>query len=100
LPGQVGNTVLSGHHNTDGEVFRYVVDLEPGDDVVLYTDSQAYTYTVESRLVVPDRDEPAEKRRENARWIANFPDERLTLVTCWPYNTNTHRVIVVAKPTS
>jgi sortase (surface protein transpeptidase) len=23
----------------------------------------------------------------------------LTLVTCWPYTNNTHRVIVIAKPT-
>ena len=29
VSGQVGNTVLSGHHNIGGEVFRYVVDLEP-----------------------------------------------------------------------
>jgi sortase A len=40
-----------------------------------------------------------EKRLENARWIGPFPDERLTLVTCWPYTNNTHRVIVIAKPT-
>jgi LPXTG-site transpeptidase (sortase) family protein len=37
-------------------------------------------------------------RQANARWIGPFNDERLTLVTCWPYTNNTHRVIVVAKP--
>jgi len=37
-------------------------------------------------------------RQENARWIAPTDDERLTLVTCWPYTNNTHRVVVVAKP--
>jgi LPXTG-site transpeptidase (sortase) family protein len=25
-------------------------------------------------------------------------DERLTLITCWPYETNTHRLIIVALP--
>jgi sortase A len=98
LPGQPGNTVISGHHNTAGEVFRYVVDLKPGDAITLYTTQRLYTYTVESRLVMRDKGMPEEVRRENARWIASFPDERLTLVTCWPYNTNTHRVVVVARP--
>jgi LPXTG-site transpeptidase (sortase) family protein len=98
LPGGGGNIVLSGHHNVKGEVFRYIVDLNPGDMVTLYADDRPYTYTVESRFVVRDKGEPEEKRRENAQWIGPFPDERLTLVTCWPYTNNTHRVIVVAKP--
>jgi sortase A len=37
-------------------------------------------------------------RLENASWIAKTSDERLTLVTCWPYDTNTHRLVVVASP--
>jgi len=98
LPGGGGNIVLSGHHNIKGEVFRYVVDLEPGDTITLFADGRPYTYTVESRFVVRDKGEPEEKRLENARWIGPFPDERLTLVTCWPYTNNTHRVIVIAKP--
>ena len=51
LPGQVGNIVLSGHHNIKGEVFRYIVDLKPGDAVTLYADDRPYTYTVVSRFV-------------------------------------------------
>lgn len=98
LPGGGGNIVLSGHHNIKGEVFRYLVDLNPGDTITLYADDRPYTYTVEARFVVRDKGEPEEKRRENARWIGPFPDERVTLVTCWPYTNNTHRVIVVAKP--
>jgi sortase A len=98
LPGQDGNVVLSGHHNIKGEVFRYVVDLKPGDLVTLYADERPYTYTVVSRFVLKDKGEPAAVREQNARWIGPFPDKRLTLVTCWPYTSNTHRVIVVAKP--
>ena len=98
LPGQVGNTVLSGHHNVKGEVFRYIVDLKPGDAVTLYADDRPYTYTVVSRFVLKDKGEPEAVREQNARWVGPFPDERLTLVTCWPYTNNTHRVIVVAKP--
>jgi LPXTG-site transpeptidase (sortase) family protein len=98
LPGAGGNVVLSGHHNTKGEVFRYIVGLEPGDAITIYADERPYVYVVESRFVVRDKGETEEKRRENARWIGPFTDERLTLVTCWPYTNNTHRVIVVAKP--
>ncbi|MBN2304121.1 MAG: sortase, partial [Anaerolineae bacterium] len=29
--GESGNLVLNGHHNTNGEVFRYLVALHPGD---------------------------------------------------------------------
>lgn len=97
-PGHIGNTVLSGHHNIKGEVFRYVVDLEPGDEVILYVGERPYRYAVEEKLVLPDKYVSAEQKRENGKWIRHFPDERLTLVTCWPYTDNTHRVIVIAKP--
>lgn len=98
LPGQIGNTVLSGHHNIRGEVFRRVVELEPGAPVSLTADGREYAYRVESKFIVPERDASAEQQMQNALWIAPTTDDRLTLVTCWPYTSNTHRVIVVAKP--
>lgn len=98
LPGQGGNIVLSGHHNIKGEVFRYIVDLEPGDTVSLYVGDQRYDYTVDDKFIVKDKGEPDAVRRANARWIGPFNEERLTLVTCWPYNNNTHRLIVIARP--
>ena len=99
LPGQGGNVVLSGHHNVKGEVFRYIVDLEPGAVVTLYNaEGTAFSYTVEDKFIVKDKGEPDAVRQANARWIGPFNDERLTMITCWPYNNNTHRVIIVAKP--
>lgn len=97
-PGNTGNTVLTGHHNIRGEVFRYLVDLEPGDKILLYVGDVVYPYVVMDKMILPDRDVPLEQRQENARWIGPFPDERLTLVTCWPYTNNTHRLIVIAQP--
>lgn len=35
---------------------------------------------------------------ENAQFMAQTDDERLTLITCWPYETNTHRLILIARP--
>ncbi len=99
LPNQGGNVVLSGHHNIKGEVFRYIVNLEPGDVVTLYDENEhPYSYSIEDKFIVKDKGEPDAVRRANARWIGPFNDERLTLVTCWPYNNNTHRVIVIGKP--
>lgn len=99
LPGQGGNIVLSGHNNIKGEVFRYLVDLKPDDLVTLYVDEQPYDYIVADIFIVKDKGEPEAVRRENAKWIGPFNEERLTLVTCWPYTNNTHRLIVIARPT-
>lgn len=97
-PGCGGNIVISGHHNIKGEVFRYAVDLEPGDEVLLYVGEVEYRYIVEKNFILREEGVSEEQRRENAKWIGPFPDERLTLVTCWPYTGRTHRVIVIAKP--
>ncbi|MFB0546101.1 MAG: sortase [Anaerolineae bacterium] len=97
-PGQKGNVVISGHHNIRGEVFRYVVNLEPGDEVDLYAGEKIYRYAVVEKHILKEKGMPEEVRRQNAQWIAPTVDERLTLVTCWPYTSNTHRVIAIAKP--
>jgi sortase A len=98
LPGAVGNTVMSGHHNIRGEVFRHLVDLAEGDPIYLSADDRWFAYRVETSFIVPERDASAEQQAQNALWIAPTTDERLTLVTCWPYTNNTHRLIVIAKP--
>lgn len=96
--GQLGNTVLDGHHNMAGEVFRYLVDLKPGDVIDMYSGNRGFQFVVTGLHILPDRDQPIEVRRQNAAWIQPTLDERLTLVTCWPYTSNTHRLIVVAQP--
>lgn len=98
LPGAPGNTVIAGHNNMKGEVFRNLSELEPGDQVYLEADGRWYPYRVVQRLLLREVGVPPEQQFENARWIAPTNDVRLTLVSCWPYETNTHRVIVVAVP--
>jgi sortase A len=100
LPGHQENVVLSGHHNIEGKVFRYVVDLSLGDEITLYVDDIPYTYTVTDKYILKESGMPLATRRKNAQWIMPTGDERLTLVTCWPYEWpgNSHRVIVVARP--
>jgi len=96
--GQAGNTVLTGHHNVKGEVFRDLVNVEVGDKITAYSGGQAFEYEIAMKTILKEKGEPMEVRQRNAQWIAPTDDERLTLVTCWPYTSNTHRVIVVAKP--
>jgi sortase A len=97
-PGQPGNTVIAGHHNIKGEVFRYLADIQEGALVDLYAGDAVYHYYVEQKMIVKEKGEPLAVRQENARWIDHTDDVRLTLITCWPYTNNTHRVIVVARP--
>jgi sortase A len=96
--GQPGNTVLNGHHNIYGEVFRRLVELKIGDAITMYDAERAYAYAVAEVEILKERDEPLAVRQENARWIEPTADERLTLVTCWPYTDNSHRLVVVARP--
>lgn len=97
-PGQQSNCVISAHNNFRGEVFRYLSALRPGDGVYLYVGEAEYYYMVTAILYVPENNQPREIRYRNARWIAPTQDERLTLVSCWPYLKPTHRVIVICRP--
>lgn len=97
-PGQVGNVVLSGHNNIEGEVFRNLEKFQVGDRITLYVGGRTFDYYVTDKFAVLDKDVPYEQRVQNARWIGQFADERLTLVSCWPPTNNTHRMFVIAKP--
>ncbi len=96
--GVVGNTVLIGHHNDYGEVFGHLVDLHVGDVIQVYSGDKEFVYEIALKMILPERDQPLEVRLKNAQWIASSQDERLTLVTCWPQDNNTHRLVIVATP--
>jgi len=98
LPGDPGNTVLNGHHNVGKEVFKYLSKVQIGDEITLVSDAGTFHYQVATVMILPERFETREVRLQNARWIQQSDDERITLITCWPYESNTHRVIVVAFP--
>jgi LPXTG-site transpeptidase (sortase) family protein len=97
--GETGNTVLNGHHNVFGKVFENLDKLVSGDEIFISgNDSYEYKYVVSNTMIFPERDVSFEKRLENARWILPSKDERITLITCWPYFSNTHRLVIVARP--
>jgi len=86
-PGQPGNLVLSAHNDIYGEIFRELDKLEPGDEVLVHTDQGPYRYVVNTvEIVAPTRVDV----------MAPTDYGRLTLITCYPYLLDTHRVVVVA----
>jgi sortase A len=96
-PGEGGNVVLSGHNNIRGAVFRKLYTMQPGDEAIVWAGGQEFTYKVEEVMVLEEKFAPYEQRVDNAKWIKPFDDDRLTLVSCWPEDDNTHRVVVIAK---
>lgn len=96
--GAPGNTVLNGHHNIYGEVFRDLYRVQVGDEIAVFSGEDIFTYVVVYTAVLPERNQPLEVRLANAEWIQQTEDERITIITCWPYESNTHRVVVVAVP--
>ncbi len=86
-PGQPGNVVLSAHNDIYGETFRHLDQLEPGDEVQLYTASQVFTYIVTGTRIV----EPTEVSVMDAT-----AHPSLTLISCYPYLIDDQRIVVFA----
>ncbi len=100
-PGQPGNTVIYGHNNIEGEVFKNLSDVETGDEITLTAeDGTVYRYEVEEVVRFKENGITDAERLAHLSYFDPTEDQRLTLLTCWPYTGNSHRVAVVAKPTS
>ncbi len=85
LPGFSGNLVLSAHNDIFGEIFKYLDQLSIGDEIIILTQSDRFTYLVEEIMVVkPDAVEILE--------LGTRPT--VTLISCYPYWIDTHRIVV------
>ena len=98
--GEPGNTVLNGHHNAFGEVFKSLVDVSEGDVITVESNRSRFKYQITNKMIMPEKGQDIDTRMNNAQWLLPSIDERLTIISCWPYETNTHRLIVVARPIS
>jgi len=87
-PGESDNMVLSAHNDVFGEIFRNLDQLQPGDSVVIYTSQQAFTYSVESTMIV----EPTQ-----VEVMAPTSDGVVTLISCYPYMVSNKRIVVIAS---
>jgi sortase A len=69
-----------------------------GDQVLLTTPAATHRYVITEIIYRKDVGVPLADRLAAGQYLAPMPEERVTLVTCWPYGVDTHRLIVVAKP--
>lgn len=86
-PAGGGNLVLAAHNDIYGEVFRDIVELKPGMVFEVQTETQIYQYVVTGTEIVDPKDIHVMGDRGGAT---------ATLITCYPYQVNTHRFIVYA----
>ncbi len=88
LPGQPGNSVISGHRTTYGAPFHEFEELEPGDLIEVETAIGVHTYAVRESIVV----------RPTELWVVgDRPGAWLTLTTCHPKFSARQRLIVFAE---
>lgn len=90
VPGANGNLVLTGHNDIYGEVFRELDQLEPGDEITIYTANNTYTYVVTEWLLVAPTD---------VQVMEPTTDATLTLISCYPYRIDSRRIVVLARRT-
>lgn len=101
-PGQIGNTVLSGHSSNDvfaaGDykfIFMQLEKLEIGDTIYANYEGKRYTY------VVTKKEEVLPSQVDRLIYETNKPV--MTLITCTPLGTALRRLLVTAEqvyPTS
>jgi len=87
-PGDDGNVVLSAHNDVYGELFRYLDQLRPGDQVIVYTQQRQYVYVV-------DRTEFVEPTAVDV--MASNGAPTVTLISCYPYLVDKQRIVVFAR---
>lgn len=86
-PGERGNCVISAHDDIYGEIFRDIGNLEMDDEILVYAGPQPFRYRVVAKRII----EPTE-----VSVMDPTVEPVLTLITCYPYRIDTHRMIVVA----
>ncbi|MEP7293256.1 MAG: sortase [Chloroflexota bacterium] len=83
----VGNVSFAAHDDIYGELFRYLDQLEPGDTFQVQTRTAVYTYSVRETRIVEPNDVGVLENRQGAT---------ATLISCYPYQVNTQRIVVFA----
>ncbi|HHS98264.1 MAG TPA: class D sortase [Chloroflexi bacterium] len=87
-PGERGNCIISAHNDIYGEIFRDLPEVELGDVVEVYTASQVYRYVVTQKRIIEPTD-------VSVMYPTSTPV--LTLISCYPYGVDTHRIVVIAE---
>lgn len=93
-----GNIVMTGHNNLYGGVFQNLQYLQAGQEIAIWSEYGVLSYYVTEVIYLPEDDQEVEVRVQNAGYLDQVGSEMLTLITCWPNEQSTHRLIVIARP--
>ncbi len=97
LPCDVGNVPIAGHRTTYGKPFANVDQLNVGDQIILDTPVGSCTYEVDVKPFVVLPNDVGVIMTPPAPAGPNGADHLLTLTTCTPKGSASHRLIIQAK---
>lgn len=83
MPGQVGNFSVAAHNNIYTEIFRNLNKVNIGDEVIVKTKTDTYTYKITSKQTVSPT---------SIEVINNTDKKEITLITC-NYNASARIVL-------
>ena len=87
-PGESNNCIISAHNDIFGEIFRDLPDLDLGDEIFAHTATQVYRYVVTQKRFIEPTD-------VSVMYPTSSPV--LTLISCYPYGIDSHRIVVTAE---
>lgn len=108
LPGQVGNFAVAGHRVGKGEPFLNLDHLKPGDTIIIETDKAWFVYKVKGAATditakdadgIPGREIVSSSNGNPLYPVPDHPgvaptEKLITLTTCHPKFSASHRMIV------
>jgi len=87
-PGEEGNCSIAGHRSyTYNQFFNRLDEVDEGDKIIMQTKNGEFTYEVYKKFVVLP---------EDVSVLNDTEGEELTLITCTPVRSATHRLIIKA----
>ena len=63
---------------------------------MLFTEEQKFRYRIKEKVIIPYLGNETNADIELLSYAAPQKKEMVTIISCWPYTTNSHRIVVVA----
>lgn len=97
-PNEANNIVIVGHSGT-GLIFQNLADVSEGDSIILTSDdNRQHRYRVEDKITLDLRRADADDLQQNLDFIMPTEHETLTIITCYPRDDYSQRLIIRAVP--
>ena len=100
MPGEIGNFALAGHRTTFGRPFHLIADLQPGDPIIVRTQTTWYVYRMTENAIVYPRQVEVVSPVPGLRPGDPMPEltqRFLTMTACHPMYSARQRFVVHAE---